>query len=454
MTVLAVLVAAVIAEGSFGVYSPDGKRIAYQADRGGLTEIAVKDLASGAVTWVSEGPGEGLYPAWGRDGAVIYTYGRETGTAYGNRKERRKGGYNLFRWKNGKSHRLTQGRSRDYLASVSPDGSVLYTTTKGMETSLPAQMIRDKLVRRVKGGATEDVRVPMQANGGVHSASVSPDGKTLVWAEVRMLRDIWRICAASLDRVATTQPCFLTPDDSPSYAPRWSPDGKSICYTACKEGDPGWCVYVQDLATGDEYRICEGRHPAFSPDGKRLLYDREGELHEIGWTRGDGRRFAGCSAKADANFTHYRVDVTVKPGTDYGNSRHDVVANALPVFSVRGTGGDNQKLVFSLRNGRPMFRSEDKGGAGANTFMSEPSPQGTNFTFTCVRGDHTLSIYRNGRLEATRWYPAGLVPIEGSAEPVLERSDALVTANLSFGKGVPDDLEKPLVRTELFGGIK
>ena len=71
----------------------------------------------------------------------------------------------------------------------------------------------------------------------------------------------------------------------------------------------------------------------------------------------------------------------------------------------------------------------------------------------CPR-DHTLSIYRNGRLEATRWYPAGLVPIEGSAEPVLERSDALVTANLSFGKGVPDDLEKPLVRTELFGGMK
>lgn len=457
----AVLLAAVTAltEGAFGVYSPDGMRLAYQAETNGLVQVAVRNLKTGAVTWISEGPGEGMYPAWGRDGAVIYTYGHESGTAFARKKESRAGGYNLFRWKNGRSHRLTGGRTRDTLASVAPDGSVWFTTTRGLETAHPGLMIRDKIVRRRKGGALEDVRVRPLANSGAHSASVSPDGKRLLWTQLELLRGIWRIAAAPLDRADTAQPCFLTPVDMCAYSPRWSPDGRFVAYTACGPGDPGWCVYVQELASARTVRIAEGRHPSFSPDGRKLAYDRDGRIFEqdFVWDPKAGRILADDPAVRtdDGDLRWYRVAFSVREGTGYGDRRHDVTANVLPIFSVRGSGEEKgNPLVFHLRNGRPMFRSDDLAGAGANTFVSEPCAYGTNVVFTCLRSDHALSVYRDGKLAATRRYPAGLVSLRGSALPAVEKCPAIEIASFSFGEGMPEGIERPVSRQELFGGVK
>lgn len=52
------------------VWSPDGRRIAFQTDAAGDLDIAVVDLASGKVTTLVGGAGQACYPAWTRDGAL------------------------------------------------------------------------------------------------------------------------------------------------------------------------------------------------------------------------------------------------------------------------------------------------------------------------------------------------------------------------------------------------
>jgi len=451
MTVMLLAVATVLTEGAFGVYSPDGKRIAYQAETNGLVQVAVKDLVTGAVTWGSEGPGEGLYPAWGRDGAVIYTYGHETGTAYEHRKNGKTGGYNLYRWKDGRRGRLTAGRCRDMLASVAPDGSVYFTSTRGLESPSRSQMGRDRLFRRVKGGAITEVRALNLSNSGVHSASVSPDGKNLLWAEVSHLRGTWRICAAPLGRAASTRPCVLTSADACSYAPRWHPDCRHVCYTACKAGDSGWCVYVQELATGAETRVCEGRHPCFSPDGKKILFDRDGRLYEQPFVPSV---FSPVAPRPpETGIAYYRFRLCIRPGVSYVDSR-SVVSDTHRLFGVSLPGDEKDRLVFHLKNGRPMFQSLDLLGNVANLAMGESCPQGTNFVFTCVRTDRSLEIYRDGRLMAARTYPAELVSLAGAEAPKIRSTEEVRVTDFSSGAGRPNDLEKPVTRADLTGGPK
>jgi Tol biopolymer transport system component len=93
---------------------------------------------------------------------------------------------------------------------------------------------------------------------------------------MRGFRGNWRLVVAPVSDLAKGR--ALTPPDASCHSPRWSPDGRRVCYTGYRVGDPGWCVYVQDVATGAATRVCEGRNPCFSPDGKTLLYDRDGSL--------------------------------------------------------------------------------------------------------------------------------------------------------------------------------
>ena len=126
MMTCTLLAAALLGEGTCGVYSPDGGKIAMQRVVAGKSRVGVLDRASGRFAWVEKGAGNAAYPAWSPSGdAIVYAYGNETNTAWAA-----KGGdtgYHLRIWRHGDGVReITTGRFRDYMPSFSHDGNRIF----------------------------------------------------------------------------------------------------------------------------------------------------------------------------------------------------------------------------------------------------------------------------------------------------------------------------------------
>jgi serine/threonine protein kinase/WD40 repeat protein len=99
--------------------------------------------------------------------------------------------------------------------------------------------------------------------------SLSPDGQTLAFTHrAGNKTDVW------LQRAGGRNPIDLTPDcDRNSYSPAFSPDGSLIAYGS-RCGDGG--LFVMG-ATGENSRRLTsfGSGPAWSPDGREILYATE-----------------------------------------------------------------------------------------------------------------------------------------------------------------------------------
>ena len=269
-----------VCEGRRGVLSPDGSRIAFECERGGRLAVGVVPVKGGDVEWVASGPGNAGQPAWAADGSLVYTYCHDTNTALAAvQRKATDGGANIWRWKGGRAEQLTFGRAFDYSPSAAPDGTVWFVTTRGEEkSSLRGTGLCKAHVAALAPGTTNlGIKVQYaKSNTGAMQPTVSPSGRLLLWGEMRGFRGNWRVVAAPVDNLEKA--VALTPPDAACHSPRWSPDGRRVCYTGYHVGDPGWCVYVQELVSGAETRVCEGRNPCFSPDGQNLVYDHDGQL--------------------------------------------------------------------------------------------------------------------------------------------------------------------------------
>ena len=289
-----------VTRGSNPVFSPDGTRIAFQSLEGDVFKIGVIPVAGGEVEWIEDGPGNAAYPAWTPDGALIYMAGNDTETAYEAWKSVSQSGYGLRLWRDGVKRDLTRGRCRDYTPCVSPDGETVYfVTTRGVEsesvsfskaaaTRIAAMNIAQSPQSVISHGDTETRREaqkdepriildsPNGNNSGYVQPAVSPDGSILIWGHLDSFFDSWRICGMRLSTAA--QPCPITPSSLAALSPRWHPNGRLICFTGFRKGDPGWGVWIEDIRTGKVKRLATGENPCFSPDGNSIAYDRDGTV--------------------------------------------------------------------------------------------------------------------------------------------------------------------------------
>ena len=88
--------------------------------------------------------------------------------------------------------------------------------------------------------------------------------------------EIWRMHASGRD------PKQLTKDNSPHADPKFSPDGKSILYTAVKGGFPE--VWRMNRDGSDPKKVATGLQASWSPDGKSIVLIRDNQcfVRELG----------------------------------------------------------------------------------------------------------------------------------------------------------------------------
>ena len=249
--------------------------------------VFVRDLATGQETTISPAEGQTCHPAWGPDGSVLYTYGNETKTGFAARDDAT--GWNLWLWKDGERRQLTHGRQRAYAASFAPDGQTVYfscdhvatlTGKAAFQAAADPNAISRAGIAAVSldgHGTQRTVCVLPQSNSACSQPRVSPDGKLLLRAELAKFRETWRLVVSPLDH--PEQHTYLTSLYEAAYAPAWSPDGKLIAYTGFRDGGAGWGVYVMPSEGVVTQRIADGRNPSFTPDGKSIIYDRDGKVY-------------------------------------------------------------------------------------------------------------------------------------------------------------------------------
>ena len=253
--------------------------------------VFVRDLATGQETTISPAEGQACHPAWSPDGSVLYTYGNETKTGFAARDDAT--GWNLWLWKDGDRRQLTHGRQRAYAASFAPDGQTVYFSCDHVaETGKSASQAADPNAISRAGiaavpldgnDAQRTVCVLPQSNSACSQPRVSPDGKLLLRAELAKFRETWRLVVSPLDH--PEQRTYLTSLYEAAYAPAGSPDGKLIAYTGFRDGDAGWGIYVMPSEGVVTQRIADGRNPSFAPDGKSIIYDRDGKVYRREVTR-------------------------------------------------------------------------------------------------------------------------------------------------------------------------
>ncbi len=115
----------------------------------------------------------------------------------------------------------------------------------------------------------------------------SPDGQWIAFASKRS--GSWDIFVAPADGGPAQQITWHAGTELPGG---WSPDGRQILFAGRREA-PNFALYAVDLKSLATERLCEDyaalNYPAFSPDGKTVVYGRYG----FPWTR---PRYVGAAA--------------------------------------------------------------------------------------------------------------------------------------------------------------
>ncbi len=268
--------------------SRDGRRLAFQRIENRRCHLGVVDLATGRIEWVARGDTDrtrlenACHPAWGPDGSLVYSYANMTNTAYERFSAKGpKLGYALRVWKDGSSRELVGGLTRNFSPSFTPDGRTIYFCRQGGRGAGGRHDFTRRMgIARVDAAAEHPDPLPVigcpSRDAGLSQPVVSPDGRWLAYAELSRAYGIWGIKVGRLEN--PKEQMSVSSGDQSAYAPNWFPDSRHIVYTGFSVGDPGWCVYVMDVASGAMKRLCEGEDACVAPDGRSVYYSLRGEI--------------------------------------------------------------------------------------------------------------------------------------------------------------------------------
>jgi Tol biopolymer transport system component len=286
-----------------GYFSPDGKRIIFQAeekDTGNpFYQIFVQDLAGGRPRRISPGVGRTTCSYFRPDGKkVIFASTHEDPDAkklqaeeYVRRKEdAKKKAPRRYSWDfdphmkiyeanpDGTGLKCLTPEAKAYTAegSYSADGSkIVYSSGNAGDVQI--------FVMNADGSGKRQVtHAPKCYNGGPF---FSPDATRVIFRADRKEKDRLQLYVINADGTGERA---LTDDDKWVYwAPYWYKDGKHIIYTAADHSNPmarpNYDLYWMNVETGKTTRLtfAPGADvlPVFSPDGKKVMWTTSRDGH-------------------------------------------------------------------------------------------------------------------------------------------------------------------------------
>ena len=327
-------------------WSPDGRHLVFQNLERTRFDIRTVAVASGELTWITHDAVQDVAPTWCPTGRHIYF------------TSARGGGLNIWRVPvsdgrpAGALQQATMGAGVDVDASVSGDGRRLIFSILRQNADLwrlpldPASGLAAGPPSRLIGSPREESR-----------AAWSPDGRFVAFNSDRAGdMNLWLLEAASgaLRR--------LTDGDGGDYQPRFSPDGTCLTFFSSRGGSAD--IWAIELASGELTRLTDGPsidvNPTFSRDGRHIAFmsDPHGPPGGVA----DGRR-RQRPARAHGRGRHGAL-----PGAAAGRLRHrlpladGIAAGAQGGVLRRGAGagprdrGRGSHVVLARRLAHPRRR--------------------------------------------------------------------------------------------------
>lgn len=244
------------------VWSPDGRKIAYsRTSDDGIATIHVMDADGGGVRQLTRTPHNDRNPSWSPDGKRI---------AFTRSDSQNSSHIYVMDADGGAQRQLTSGPGREVSPCWSPDGKWIAFTriVKGRHTVW--RMDPD-------GGGQRKITTGWNPSWSADGKQIActplegPDGMFVVNVDGRGRR---RLVASPKEGIA----CCAS----------WSPDGTWIAYVEYPGSDLASEIYRIGADGSGRTPLTRGARaesaPSWSPDGKQLLFSREGTRRSEIWS--------------------------------------------------------------------------------------------------------------------------------------------------------------------------
>jgi Tol biopolymer transport system component len=250
----------ITSNGDRPIVSPDGKRVAFSADRGdGYDLYVINADGTGEVRLTRDTVSEGK-PRWSADGGqltfAVFAAGSST----------------VYRINADGTQRQTVGTVAGRNPILLRDGkTVVYSRGGWTDMQIAITTLGDTAGRLLSDG-----------KGAIWNVVVSPDEKRLAYSlnGSKGRIDVWTM---NIDGTGARAVTNFPPSDGNAQAPAWSFDGKRLAVQSAV-GDPKnekthiGNIWIVDLATGAATKLAPHNEPyldelpAWFPDGKRIAF--------------------------------------------------------------------------------------------------------------------------------------------------------------------------------------
>ena len=394
--------------------SPDGRFIAYAAQRGGGDILLLAADGSSETTLVS-GPGKSRSPIWSADGSEVLFVSNRTGAPSLWAISVRNGK------PNGPAILLRADFIDKYPLGMTRTGALYYTANGNGGTNIYVADVDSALkVREEAHVATEG---SFNSNLG---PAISPDGERLAYfsnlpgrGRVLMVRNLKTGEEREMGQQAGANP------NNSAYGPMWFPTGDSVLVYARDPNRPGyhfWRVHLGDRKREELLSLAQLWAYALSPNGKSLFYAGQETIDSTG---------------ALVRFDIESKRQTVLTLTPSGANSISVSPNNQEVAYMVGGGGPN-------KDGTRLEVMPASGGQSREVHSSSPwqdpwnvnglgwTADGKSLLFVKPQNGETVlwrvpvtggrpeptGIVRKGQIKSPQMSPNGMQIYFGSSEPV------------------------------------
>ncbi len=234
-------------EDSRGAWSPDGRRVAFNSDRGGQMNLWVLSLEDGSTRQVTQGPGGDFQADWSPDGRKLAFFSMRSG--------------NADVWtvdlESGELRQLTDDPAIDINPFFSPDGSwIVFQSDRGGR--------REAWIMPAEGG--EERQLTFNTFGGVHYFVWTADSRAVIFRGAE--GGAWKVPVEGGEPQLVAAKGGWHMSLSPDGSRILDNDHRALYVTEARpEASPEQVFAFEDPAISIDYSV-------WSPDGRWVLFDR------------------------------------------------------------------------------------------------------------------------------------------------------------------------------------